>query len=202
MPRMSRVTIALASLLCSSVCGTSLADPPEASASEQQPLISDIAEAPNPLLSPTLPAGWVKRQTQPLPAADHGFTVAYQHESGLVVTFYQYTRGLVSIPEDVGSAPVRDEMRYAKQGIKQVVQLGHWQDAKHLKTEVVQLGDSQQQALWAKYKLMVDGMALDSEIYIWTRDNTLFKVRSTNPSETKEASRSILKPLLTTFGTR
>ncbi|MDB2685947.1 hypothetical protein N9Y42_01940 [Mariniblastus sp.] len=156
-----------------------------------------------PAASITLPtlSGWSKSEKRPLPPTDHGFTIAYDHEeSGLAVTLYQFTRGLTSIPNDVNSTIVKEEMAGAKMGIQQAVQFGAWQSAKEIKSEIIQLGESEQQALWSQYELTVDGELLASDIYVWAQANTIFKIRSTSHSKDAESNHAVIEPLLTALG--
>jgi hypothetical protein len=158
------------------------------------------AEASEPKINlPTLP-GWSKTETRPLTTDDHGFSVGYEHESGLTVTLYQFTRGHSDIPNDLNSALVQQEMQSAKDGIEQAVQLGIWQGAKEMQSKTVQLGDSKQQALWSQYSLTVDGKDVASFIYVWTNENTFFKLRCTCRSEAVRLNQELLKPLLTALG--
>ncbi|MCO8120395.1 hypothetical protein NHH03_01505 [Stieleria sp. TO1_6] len=202
-------------LLLVSICGcdrshpASSDTPSQISSSERQQLLDAVAEAereaqntvsPAPIITLATPPGWSKTEMRPLPPADHGFTVAYEHESGLAVTLYQFTRGHTSIPNDVNSSLVNEEMRHAKNGIEQAVQLGYWQDAEETQSKTVQLGDSPQQALWSQYHLTVDGMVLASDIYVWAQTNTLFKLRCTCRSEDVASNQAILGPLLTALG--
>lgn len=47
--------------------------------------------------------GWIKTDRRPLPPQDNGFTVGYDHKSGLAVTLYQFTRGRSSISDDLNA---------------------------------------------------------------------------------------------------
>ena len=183
---------------------------PELALSKREQALAEFAELemeaaktkpPKPTITlPTL-AGWSKSKPRPLPPTDHGFTVAYDHKkSGLTVTLYQFTRGLRSIPNDVNSAIIRKEMEGAKNGIEQVVQLGVWQAAKEIKSETVQLGNSQQRALWSQYELTVDGEVKASDIYVWAQANSIFKIRCTAESDDAESNQAVLAPLLTALG--
>ena len=158
------------------------------------------AELPDPLISLATPPGWTKSEPEPLPAGDEGFTVAYHHESGLTVTLYQFTRGLTSIPNDLESAPVKEEFRLAKDGIEQAVKLGIYQSAEEIETKTIMLGDSRQQAHWSQYRLTVEQVTVVSDIYVWSGSNTMFKLRCTCSTDDAAASQAALKPLLTAFG--
>ena len=205
--------------LCFCGCGSQKTDSPagppgvsptEASPPEQEQtraVVADLqtesqnAEPIEPSVTlPTLP-GWTKSEPRPLPLADHGFSVAYDHEeTGLTVTLYQFTRGLSSIPNDVNSAIVKEEMKGARYGIEQAVKFGIWEAAKETKSETIQLGDSQQQALWSQYELTVDGAKVASDIYVWAQANKLFKIRSTSQSKDAKSDQATLVPLLTALG--
>lgn len=202
------VTIVLLHLSISG-CEQSGQAPSLASPEERRRVMEEIAQAerraqntkaPEPNIVLATPPGWAKTETRPLPPEDNGFTVGYEHQSGLAVTLYQFTRGLTAIQSDVTSSIVKDEMNRAREGIEQAVQLGYWKAAKLVESKTVRLGDSQQQALWARYHLTVDGAILTSDIYVWARSNTLFKIRCTSRSEDVAPNQSILEPLLTAFG--
>lgn len=214
MPHSTQLLIVIVLLLVS-FCGcdrsqpVSPTTPSQTSTSEREQLLAALAEAereahntepPRPNITLATPPGWKRSETRALPPDDRGFTVAYEHDSGLAVTLYQFTRGLTSIPNDVNATPIREEMRHAKDGIEQAVQLGLWQAAKETESKTVELGDSEQQALWSQYHLTVDDMVLASEIYVWARGNTLFKLRCTCRSEDVPSNQAILGPLLTAFG--
>ena len=163
---------------------------------------SQNSNVPPPAINLQTPPGWSKSEPRPLPADDHGFTIAYEHDSGMAVTFYQFTRGLNSIPNDVNSAPVKNELRRAKSGIQQAVELGYWQSAQELKTDTVVLGDSDQKAHWSQYQLTIDDTSAVSDIYVWSFNDTLFKLRCTNRFEDVTSNQNILKPLLTSLGSQ
>ena len=146
------------------------------------------------------PAGWTKSEPLPLAPEDHGFTIAYDHESGLAVTLYQFTRGHQSIPNDLDSPIVKDELEKAKRGIEQARDLGYYQAAKEVDSKTVKLGDSEQKALWSLFQLTVDGKTIGSDIYVWSKNNTLFKLRCTSRGDESESNQEILKPLLTVLG--
>lgn len=194
---------------CREISDTSSDEPTQMSAAEREQLIDAVLEAereaqkttpPKPKIVLPTPSGWSRSESRALPPEDHGFTVAYEYESGLSVTLYQYTRGHASIPDGVDSALVKEEMQHAKTGIQQVVQLGYWDAAKEVKFETVRLGESQRQALWSQYDLTVDGEVLASDIYVWAYSNTLFKLRCTAHSKDVVSNQAVLGSLLTALG--
>ena len=156
---------------------------------------------PAPNVSLTTPTDWSRSATRPLSTDDHGFSVAYEHDSGLTVTLYQYTRGRTHIPNDLTSPIVIKEMTGAKAAIMQAVEFGMWQAAKELDSKTVFLGDSKQQDLWAQFQLTSDDVMLTSDIYVWAHTNTFFKLRVTCHSSDAQSNRAVLKPLLTSLGT-
>ncbi len=207
-----RLVLVLSMLGCCLGCGKSDPLPSQSSAtfpSDKQalrPAIDDQSNgataptAPTPVIKLATPPGWTKSETRPLPTDDHGFTVAYEHESGAAVTLYQFTRGLNSIPDDVTSEPVREEMNRARRGIEQSVELGYYQYAKLYTSDTVALGDSNRKALWAQYHLTIDELKVVSDIYVWSYANTFFKLRCTSRSEDVVSNHEVLGPLLTSLG--
>ncbi len=167
---------------------------------EQSVRRSQNGEVLEPVIDLVTPPGWSKSELRALPTDDHGFTVAFEHESGLCVTLYQYTRGQSSIPDDVDSASVREELQLAKNGIEQAVEFGFWQAAKENASGTIMLGDSQQKALWSQYNLTVDGTTVASDIYVWTCSNAFLKLRCSSRSEDVTSNQTVLKPLLTSLG--
>lgn len=157
-------------------------------------------ESPNPAIPLPELAGWVRSEPRPLPREDHGFSVAYDHRTGVSVTLYQFTRGLQVIPEDLSGGPIQDEMKWAKSGIEQAVKFGYWEAATEQKSGVVPLGNSAKLALWSRYVLVDNGVAVPSDTYVWAYENTLFKVRCTGGSENSEEETKVLSELLTALG--
>ncbi len=209
-----RIILLLLAVACVSGCqdqpDTVLRDPapvPETNTNEE--LLRAVEEAegeaaatkpPKPTI--TLPEldDWDRSEPRSLPPDDHGFTVAYDHRDGVAVTLYQFTRGLRVIPDDLRSGPIQDEMKRAKSGIEQAVQLGYWQAANEIDNGIVPLGDSAKQALWSRYTLTIDGDTVTSDTYIWSHANALFKLRCTGRSQNSEAETKILSELLTALG--
>lgn len=176
---------------------------------DRRRVIEDIAaaeresherETPRPVIQLTTPPGWSKSEPRPLPTEENGFTVAFDHESGLAVTLYQFTRGERSIPQDVSAPVVQREMDLARNGIREAVDLGVWQGARELKSETVMLGDSRQPALWSQYELSVNEITVLSDIYVWTHGNAFLKLRCTSHSSDFDSNQAVLRPLLTAFG--
>lgn len=169
---------------------------------EIQKLEQEAAKAtpPAPVIPlPDLP-GWTHSAPRALPASDHGFSVAYDHTKGMKVTFYQFTRGLKEIPDDLNSEPVQNEMIHAKAGIQQAVELGIWKSATETDHGTVSLGDSLQKALWCRYQLATDNGEVNSDTYVWSYANTLFKLRCTGRAKNPLDDVKTLTPLLTALG--
>lgn len=144
--------------------------------------------------------GWSRSEPKSLPPDDHGFTVAYDHQTGVTVTLYQFTRGLRDIPNDLASEPVQKEMQRAKSGIEQAVKLGLWNAAKETDSGTISLGDSNKKALWSRYTLTVNGGTAISDIYIWSHANTLFKLRCSGRNLHMKADTTVITELLTALG--
>lgn len=158
-------------------------------------------ESPVPVIELPSVEGWIRSEFRPLPPADHGFTVAYDHPVGMSVTLYQFTRGLTAIPDKLRSDEVRAEMKSAKAGIEQAVQMGKWQSAAETANGVVKLGESSQEAEWSRFKLTFDGRAVRSDTYIWVHANTFLKLRCTaQPQSPEPESDKALSLLLSAIG--
>lgn len=158
------------------------------------------SKPPAPVISlPDLP-GWSHSAPQALAPDDHGFTVVYDHANGMTVTFFQLTRGLKEIPDDLHSEPVQNEMKRATADIEQDVELGIWKSAKEVDHGTVSLGDSPQKALWSRYQLTTDKGDATSDTYVWSYDNTLFKLRCTGHAKNPLDDVKTLNPLLTALG--
>ena len=128
--------------------------------------------------------------------------MAFHHPQGLTVTFYQFTRGLRDIPDDLRSDPIQIEMKRAKEGIQLAIQAGFWQSAKETDSGIVRLGASTKRALWSRHVLNVDGDEMTSDTYVWSHKNTLFKARCTfsGRDTNAEIETEDLSELLTALG--
>lgn len=155
---------------------------------------------PSAKITLATPAGWTRSKVRPLPPSDNGFSVAYEHESGLAVTLFQYTRGLAVVPEALDSTALQEEMQGAKDGIQQAAQAGYWQVAKEVESGIVPLGDSSMKALWSQYQLTANGMTFASDIYMWSHSNTFFKLRCTCRNDDVRSNQEVLHGLLTALG--
>jgi hypothetical protein len=160
------------------------------------------AEATPPAPAINLPdvEGWTRSEPESLPQEDHGFTVLFDHPSGVFVTFYQYTRGLDKISENLKQGPVQDEMRRAKTGIQQAVELGQWDAAKELDSGIKPLGSSPKQALWSRFQLTIGDETVPSDTYIWAQANNIFKLRCTTRAQDETAEFKALNELLAALG--
>jgi hypothetical protein len=201
------LTVCLAG--CENQQNSSIPEPtPQQKASNQaimqeiQKLEQEAAQAipPEPVIPlPDLP-GWTHSPARALPAEDHGFSVGYSHGKGMQVTYYQFTRGLKEIPDNLNSEAVQNEMKTATAGIEQAVELGIWKAAQEIDHGTVSLGDSSQKALWSRYRLTTDQGEAISDTYVWPYANTLFKLRCTGHAKNPIDDVKVLTPLLTALG--
>ena len=153
------------------------------------------SEPPKPTFDLPEPPGWTHTEPRMLPPADVGFSVGYQHSSGAAVTFYQFTRGLKTISNDLDSAQIQAELENAKAAIVEASKLGLWEDAVESKSGRTQLGDSDCEAVWSRFTLQIDGQPTTSDIYVWAQKNTLFKLRCTGRSDDFAAVNKLLTAL-------
>jgi hypothetical protein len=161
------------------------------------------AQVPPPKAQIELPTpdGWTKSERRALPPEDHGFSVAYEHRSGITATLYQFTRGRPAISDELGPGSVAaEEMERAKNGIEVAVELGQWQAAVEVDRGIVALGNSTRKALWSRYELTVEDVKMPSDIYVWTRADHIFKLRYTSRSIGTALEKAVLSELLSAFG--
>ncbi|QDU97289.1 hypothetical protein [Lignipirellula cremea] len=151
-----------------------------------------------PVVNLAEPAGWTKSSMEPLPPEDFGFSVAYQHESGLTLTLYQYSRGKRSIPTSLQTLEIQAQMNYAKEAIREMEHKGYLEIVSEQNSQVV-LGESSQQALWSRFRLTMEGQSVLSDIYVWSKDNQFLKIRCSG-LRGDDADRLALDPLLTSLG--
>jgi len=156
--------------------------------------------APDPVVAIPAVPGWHNGIPRALPADSDGFTIAYDHPSGITVTLYQYTRGMQTVPADPAADEVQVELERAKSGIQTAVELGQWSSAKEIESGKVALGNSEQRALWSRFALVADGNDATSDTYVWTCNNAFFKVRCTRLTESLSKSQDAVDLLLTEFG--
>jgi hypothetical protein len=175
--------------------------PPVLTGDEVQKLLATVeaelapvpfAEQPESVIELPSPGEWTRTSMRSYADEDDGFSVGYEHPSGLTVTLYQYTRGHDQIPDDLNSEIVQHDMSEAKKAVGEAVSLGVWEAADEVESAITHLGSSRQEALWTRFKLRVRGEAADSEIFIWSHANRLFKVRATSHTENKEAFTELL----------
>ena len=142
--------------------------------------------------------GWTIPEPRALPA--DGLSVAYNHESGMTLTLYQFTRGLSSISDDINSDAVRSEFANSRAGMVQAVEMG-LMDSLELEDEgVVNLGESPTQAHWARYLAKAGGMRKATEVFLWSTKNQFLKIRLTSSPRRSEAKKAALIELLTAIG--
>lgn len=144
--------------------------------------------------------GWTHGEVEPFETPEDGFSIPFEHESGLGCNLYQFTRGHEEIPANLKTDFIAAEFERTKAEIDQVVKMGvGWESAKLVKSEIVKLGDAEQEAYWAQYELGHEGKTLISDIYLWTRQDRFLKVRCTS-RESGKSNDEVLKPLLTALG--
>jgi len=146
--------------------------------------------------------GWTISEPRSLPQEDDGFSIAYDHQGleDVTATIYQFSRGEKNIPDGVRGAGVKLEMQSAKDSIQQATEYGMWDSAEEVESKTVQLGDSKQESLWSRYKIRARGTRMNSEIYVWAKNNHYFKVRLTTLPRLSDRRKKVIAELLTGLG--
>jgi hypothetical protein len=129
--------------------------------------------------------GWEKGEVTKYPTTALGYSVGYESEKGEIVTVYVYTGGLKTIPDDVSHKTFKDEMNRAKAEIRQVEEMGYYENVKELKNDTVTLGGDagKVKALHTLFTFKVRGQEVSSEIFIWGYQNNFIKIRATRKAE-------------------
>lgn len=144
--------------------------------------------------------GWERTAIQALPPEDNGFSVGFHHPEGITVTLYQYTAGVPTIPKEIDSPVIASEMFAAKDGIRQLVDLGYYETATESDSGYRNLGTSSQSTAWSRYRIEASGNSVISETYIWPVGNTIHKLRCTRMAQATPAVEKALNELLTAIG--
>lgn len=143
------------------------------------------------------PEYWVV--SEPRSLGGDGFSVAYQNGMAPTVTLYQYTRGHKTIPNDLNSPILLNEVEQVCNGIEQIAMLKQY-EADQIEKGRKTLGDSATEAHSATYMLNFDGQKKRSDAYIWSHNNAILKLRITWNSEGAPFEQKWLHGLLTEFG--
>lgn len=141
---------------------------------------------------------WDKGSITTFPDAALGYSIGYQSEEGGRVTIYVYNGGLKSIPSDINSEVIKEEIERAKSEIFQIGKMGLYQGVKEVKFETVTLGGAKGKvkSLRSLLYFKIKGEEMDSEIYLFTYNNNFIKIRATRPKSDNGAENKAFMNLL------
>lgn len=142
--------------------------------------------------------GWDKGEIRTYPAAELGYSIAYQSEEGGTVTIYVYNGGLTKISSDLNDKVIKDEINRAKNEIIEVGKMGVYKNVKELKNDTVTLGGTsgKTKALRSLFSFSVRGQDVDSEIYLFSYENHFVKIRATRPKAEDNAENKVFTKFL------
>lgn len=168
-------------------------------------LKSDISGDQNVSVTPLLKVpsieGWHQGAAKTFSNTDLGFSIDLDHESGMHVTYYEYTGGVSDIPNFLDSPALNAEFQMAKTEFDVAIERGIWESAELELEGVERLGASKKHALQAKFLVKVDGESLTSSILLFSYANTFIKLRCTErPNRDRQAQEKALAQLLTRIG--
>lgn len=127
--------------------------------------------------------GWQHTEKRPLAHEDGGYTVGY-NATGAAVTVYVFNRRMADIPDDPASEPVRAEMASAKDALRAAKRRGLYETVEEQEAGEKRLGGKDgRPALYARYRLGMEGQAAESEIYVLVYRDHFIKVRTTWPAD-------------------
>lgn len=141
---------------------------------------------------------WEQSEIQKYPTEDLGFSINYESETGGRVTIYVYKGGEKSIPDGVMDKVIKNQLNKAKDEIKQVAEMGYYENLKELKNDTVTLGGSEgkTKALHTLYTFTARQQNVTSEIYIFGNKNRFIKIRATRPRDNNENGDKMVVDLL------
>jgi hypothetical protein len=142
--------------------------------------------------------GYALSEKRPLPG--DGYSVAYQSKERFTITVYVYNRGLKSIPDDLKSKEVGNEMTGARDAIKEAVRQGYYQEVTDGETGETTLGKDGPKVLFAKLSIKAQGRTSHSEIYVMPFRNHFIKLRISYPAENAKTAAETLKPIYDSIG--
>ena len=156
-------------------------------------------EAEKPAFELPKPDGWNVGDPRAFAAEQAGFSVAYNMPDPLMtVTLYQFNRGLDSIPDDVESEAIKEEMAGVHDAIQQAKRLGYYDKAEEKAAKTITLGESKVKALWCRYLIEKRGEQTNSQCFVTTSNNRFIKIRVT--FEDSEKAQEKLNELIAEFG--
>jgi hypothetical protein len=127
--------------------------------------------------------GW-KKSVVRNPTTELGDMIHYDSNEGRV-TVYFYNGGLKNISDDIKNGTLKDEMENAKNGIRQLGEMGIYQNVREVKSDTITLGGAsgKVKALHSLFNFSAKGRELVSEIYLFGYKNNFVKIRATRPKE-------------------
>ena len=125
--------------------------------------------------------GWEKSDVQKYPTEALGYSINYESREGGRVTVYVYDAGLKTIPNDITSNVLKNEINKAKGEIQAVAKRGLYQNVKEVKDETTTIGGKtgKIKALHSLFDLSAGGRDLTSEIFLFPYQNKFIKIRAT-----------------------
>lgn len=142
--------------------------------------------------------GWIKSAPDPFPSG--GFSIAYNHEQGVTLTLYQYTRELSVIPDDLSADVVVEEFAISNSGLNEAVDLGIYDSVELTETGVIKLGESETNSHWSSYIVKRDDTKSATEVYLWTFKNKFYKLRLSSSVDRSKSMKKAIRDLLTALG--
>jgi hypothetical protein len=142
--------------------------------------------------------GWEKSEIQKYPTEDLGFSINYESRHGGRVTIYVYNGGKKKIADGVTDKVIKEQLNKAKDEIKQVAEMGYYENLKELKNDTVTLGgtEGKVKVLYTLYNFGSGEKYVASEIYIFGHRNRFIKIRATRLRDKNETGNKMVADLL------
>ena len=113
-----------------------------------------------------------------------GYSVPYTSRDGSSVSVFVYNGGYGKIADGINDKPVKDEMASIRTRLLKLGEAGLYQGVKEVVSDTVTLGGANGniKALHSLFYFKLQGVEVDSDIYIFGYKNNFIKIHSTRPS--------------------
>jgi len=126
-------------------------------------------------------------------------SLLYSSEMGSV-SFFQFRRGMINVPENLNAEAFKREIAITKRGLDQLSAAATITDVELKEVSLVKLGESDTPAVRGTFLMARDGTTLTSEVYVWSFRNRFLKLNLAPRPPLKDSDRKIFDSLLTRFG--
>jgi hypothetical protein len=129
-------------------------------------------------------ANWQRGEIRVYDDPALGYSVPYTSKDGSSVSVFIYNGGNRKIADGINDKPVKDEMASMRTRLIKLGEAGLYQGVKEVVSDTVTLGGANGsiKALHSLFYFKLQGMEIDSDIFLFGYKNNFVKIHSTRPS--------------------